>query len=297
MRVGAATAPLSSTPATPATPRPFGTPAARPSSTVTPIVATARRGDVTLELRVAKTTFVAGEGGSGTIIARNTGTVPVLLFGGCGWATIRVLDERGQILGPPEWAQQAMSCPFTQHELPPGTDERTTIWFQVPPDAADRFYALQAQIGAGAVPPPGGNLATEPPLLTPPLPLAIAAPTPAQSLRVTLQADRAGWRFVATDQAGHVPPTPHWVVVEAAGPRTLHRNWLADAPDGCWAGGWGEAFRDDAAAPITVRAWLAVPGYAVAAATHTAAPDSGTRLRPLGTPAAQCVPPPVTAIP
>jgi hypothetical protein len=108
---------------------------------------------------------------------------------------------------------------------------------------------------------------------------------------VSLEADRAGWRFVARDQAGTVPRAPHWVVIKAESPMTLMLNSLGYAPDGCWAGGWGDGFRDDPDAPITVHVWLLTPGYIVAAATQVAAPGSGTRLRPLGTPAAQCVDP------
>jgi hypothetical protein len=259
-----------------------------PSPGDTPIAITARRGDVLLELRVDKVSFVAGEGGPGTVIARNTGTAPALLLGGCGWATIQVLDEQGRFVGPPEWSTWAISCPGVRRELPPGGEERAAVWFQVPRDATGRRYALQAQTGLSAPPSPGGNSAGMP-LVTAPLPLTVAAPTPDHVLRSRLEADRAGWRFVATDRAGNVPPAPHWLVVEAGTPAPSHRNWLADAPDGCWAGGWGEMFRGRDDTPIVVRAWLAVPGYVVAAATQTAVPGSGTRLRPLGTPPARCV--------
>jgi hypothetical protein len=283
----------SALPATPATPRPAVTPAAIPTAVGTPVVTTISREGVIVELRLTKTSFAAGEGGPASVIVRNTGTTPVLLLGGCTWSTVLVLDEQGQFVAPPEWFTGAISCPGLQRPLAPGAEERTTVWFQVPPDSAGRRYALQAQVGLGAPPSPGINI-TGQPLTTTPLPLTITAPTPAQHLRVTLGADRAGWRFIATDQSGQAPPAPHWLQVEAGVPMTTHRNWLGDSPDGCWAGGWGDGFRDDANAPITVRVWLAVPGYVVATATQVAPSGSGTRLFPRGTPASRCVDPNAT---
>ena len=289
------------TPATPvpmstfATPSKTGTtgiPAATPG---TPTAAIGRQGDVVLELRVDKATFLAGEGGPGVVVARNVGTVPVLLLDGCGWATILLLDEQGQFAGQPEWSTWAMSCPMTMRPLPPGAEARATVWFQVPRDAAGRHYTLQAKTELGAPSSPGGSTSTSQPFLTPPLQLTVAAPLPEHFLHATLEADRAGWRFVVADPLGRVPTAPHWMVIEAGIPGPSHRNWLADAPDGCWAGGWGEMFRDRPELPIVARAWLATPGYVVAAATQTAAPDPGTRLRPLGTPAARCVPAPAAS--
>jgi hypothetical protein len=267
-----------------------------PTASATPVITTIGRGNIILELQLQKTTFAAGEGAPATIIARNTGTDPALLIGGCDWATIDVFDERGQPAGPPEWSTP-VSCPPLQHILQPGSEERSTVWFELPPDSAGQPYTLQATIGLGASLPSGDPRVVGQPLATTPLPLTIIAPTPAQHLRVTLEADRAGWRLVGTDQSGRVPPFPHRIVIAAESQRTLSINSLGYAPDGCWAGGWGDAFRDDADSPITVRVWLLMPGYVVASATQIVAPDSGTRLRPLGTPAAQCVDPLTPTIP
>ena len=126
-----------------------------PTASVTPVITTTGRGDVVLELQLQKTTFAAGEGTPATIIARNNGTDPALLLGGCSWAAIDVLDEQGQPIGPPEWSTGAISCPPLEHTLPPGAEERTTVWFELPPDAAGRHYTLQAKAGLGVPPPPG----------------------------------------------------------------------------------------------------------------------------------------------
>ena len=128
------------------------------------------------------------------------------------------------------------------------------------------------------------------PLVTPPLAVTVTVPTPAQHLRAILLADRAGWRLTATDQAGQTPPTPNWGFIEAAAQHTESFGQISESADGCWAGGWGDAFRDDADVPIKLRIWLAVPGYVLVAVAQDIPPDAGTRLRPLGTPASTCVP-------
>jgi hypothetical protein len=256
----------------------------------TPGVSTARQGDLLLELRLDKAAFVAGEAGRGTVTARNVGSVPAGVFGGCDWASLQVLDGAGHFQ-PPPWSGMAISCPGILRTIPPGGEVASTLWFALPPadGATAGPYTLQARTSPTVTGP--GNVTTNgTPLVTPPLAVAVTAPTPAQHLRATLLADRAGWRLTVTDQDGRVPPLPHWGVVDAGAPHTVTRIQLGDAPDGCWAGGWGAAFRDDAGTPITVRAWLAVPGYVLATATQQADPDAGTRLLPLGTPAIKCVP-------
>ncbi|MFN8515151.1 MAG: hypothetical protein U0841_21720 [Chloroflexia bacterium] len=195
-------------PVTPATPRPVGTPIAAPSPTPTPVVIIANRDAITLELRLQKTTFAAGEGGPAILIVRNTGPAPVLLLGGCTWASVTVLDEHGQMAQLPVWFSGAISCPQLQRPLDPGAEESTTLWFQVPPDSAGRHYSIQAGAGLGTPPSPDGNITNGPPLTTQPVPLTITAPTPDQYLRTTLETDRAGWRLVATHHFGHNPPKP-----------------------------------------------------------------------------------------
>jgi hypothetical protein len=260
------------------------------TAAATPSVSTARQGDLLLELSLDKSTFVAGEGGRGVVTARNVGATPASVFGGCDWASLQVFDGAERPL-PPPWAEIAISCPGMFRTIRPGEALGITLWFALPPadGATVGPYTLQARTSPTITGP--GNVTTNgTPLVTPPLAVDVTAPTPAQRLRATLLADRAGWRLTVTDQAGRVPPTPHWGFVDAGAPHTVTRGPLGDAPDGCWAGGWGEAFRDDAGVAIVVHIWLAVPGYVLVAVSQDVPPDAGTRLRPLGTPAIKCVP-------
>jgi hypothetical protein len=256
-----------------------------------PNIGIARQGDLLLELRLDKTTFVAGEAGRGTVTARNHGTVSATLSGSCGRVTyIEVLDGAGKSLQPP-WSELGMDCPFTLRTILPGEELSTTLWFALPPadGTTTGAYTVQAQV-VPTVAAPGNTTTHSTPLLTPPLPVAVTAPTPAQYLRAILLADRAGWRLTVTDQEGRVPPTPNWGYIVTKAPHTESFGQISESADGCWAGGWGEAFRDDAGATITMHIWLAVPGYVLVAVAQDVPPDAGTRLRPLGTPASKCVP-------
>jgi hypothetical protein len=258
---------------------------------VPPGISNARQGDLLLELRTDKTAFVAGEAGRSTVTARNLGNTPVRLGGSCGRvAYIEVLDGAGKPVMPP-WSALAMDCPFFERTIAPGEALSTTLWFAIPPADGTTTgpYTVQAQV-APDVTAPGSATTQRSPLLTPPLAVTVTDPLPAQHLRATLLADRAGWRLTATDQDGRIPPTPNWGYIVTTAPHTESWGQLDEADDGCWAGSWGDAFRDDAGSPIKVRIWLAVPGFVLAAITQDVPPDAGTRLRPLGTPASKCEP-------
>ena len=100
-----------------------------------PTISTARQGDLQLELRLDKASFLAGEAGRATVTARNLGSDPVSVFGGCTWAGIQVLDGKGQVHGPP-WSSIAMSCPLASRTIPPGEELAITLWFAFPPSGS-----------------------------------------------------------------------------------------------------------------------------------------------------------------
>lgn len=107
-------------------------------------------------------------------------------------------------------------------------------------------------------------------------------------------ADRAGWRLAVTDAQRRAPPTPRWGVVESSWQGCSHYTFqlLQDAPDAHWAGSYAGAFDRGSGAPITVRAWLAAPGYVTATATVIVPPVPGATPPPTPPPATPTPPPP-----
>lgn len=266
-------------PATPAPASPPATSASPPAARIgAPVAATSRQGDLVIRLQLAKATFLAGEGGEAVASVRNAGTAPVSISGGCySWAGVALLDEQGHQPPPWPWGQRfGLSCPGTSVAIAPGQEASTTVHFQVPPpdQAAHHRYTLQASVRAG-----GGSTWRD--LRGAPLALAVTPPTPAQYLRATLVADRTGWRLTVTDQRGQAPPGPKWGVFEAWTPPGGYLTFqlLRDTPDGRWAGNWGGPVSSQM--PITVRAWLAVPGYVTAAVTQTIPPAATPAASPL----------------
>jgi hypothetical protein len=101
-----------------------------------------------------------------------------------------------------------------------------------------------------------------------PVSLQVAPPAPAAALLAELEADRYGWQLRVTDSIGQVPSGPFWGLLEAVSANGAHARPLEDSPDRAWSGSL-DPYLTENEAQAAVRAWVAAPGYVVAAATRT----------------------------
>ncbi len=232
-----------------------------------------RRDGLTLRLELPKDTYWAGEGGQAKVTLRNDGVEPATVGGGArfGWANVTLLDEGGRRPDPWPWASAVMrGGPFVQTTVAPGQEISATRRFQVPPveQAAGHTYTLQAVVVVSRPVAPGSREYRGSELTSGPLPLRVLPHGPAQQLQARLEADRAGWRLQVTDAAGQAPPGPFWGDVDVLAYHLAGTGPLPESADGRWSQGWSD-YALAAQSAITVRIWVAVPGFVTASAAQT----------------------------
>jgi hypothetical protein len=96
-----------------------------------------------------------------------------------------------------------------------------------------------------------------------------------------LQVDRQGWQLRVSDASGQVPNHPLWGGLQAGTSNILQGKGLEDNAQGEWSAGWDMPMGE---ARIVVHAWIAAPGYAIAAITQTV-PGGNNGRTPLDAPA------------
>ncbi len=237
-----------------------------------PFVATAKRDGLSLEVRLPKNTYLAGEGGRAEVILRNDGPETIFVGGGGGqmaWPIL--LDEQGVEPALWPWSPWSMpSGPPLLAELSPGQVVTDSLAFQVPPldQALDHTYALWVEVRFSRPAPdqPQGpdNLWLR--LEAGPIPLQLLTPNAGQQLQAELQADRYGWTLCVADASGAIPAGPFWGQLEATSLNGGLSRPLADEPGGAWSASLDPYLSQDGA-EVALRAWVAAPGYVTAAAT------------------------------
>jgi len=254
----------------------FPFPTAGPATVQTgqPSIATTWRDGLSFQVRLPKDTYLAGEGGQVEAILRNEGaeTVFVRIDGENLFLPV-LLDEQGHEPAPWPWSpMRLLGIPRLPSRLDPGQVITDTLAFQVPPQeqAAGHAYVLWAETGFSRPAPdrPDGwdNLWLH--LETGPIRLQVTPPDASQQLVAELEVDRDGWRLRVTDTAGRVPPGPLWGFHEVVSFGIVSTGPLQDSADGTWSGAWGERM-GQSDSQISMRAWVAAPGYVTAAITQT----------------------------
>ncbi|MGA9351724.1 MAG: hypothetical protein WBW48_23385, partial [Anaerolineae bacterium] len=257
-----------------ATASPFPTAGQATVRTGQPSIAITQRDGLFFQVRLPKDTYLAGEGGQAEAILRNEGPETVFVRGdGENLFLPVLLDEQGHEPIPWPWSLMRLpGIPLLPSRLDPGQVITETLNFQVPLEeqAAGHAHVLWAETHFSRPAPdrPDGwdNLWMH--LETGPIPLQVMPPDPSQQLVAELEADRDGWRLRVTDTAGRVPPGPLWGFHEVVSFGTASTGPLQDSADGTWSGAWGERV-SQSDSQISMRAWVAAPGYVTAAITQT----------------------------
>lgn len=257
-----------------ATASPFPTAGPATVHTGQPSIATTWRDALSFQVRLPKDTYLAGEGGQAEITLRNDGPETVFVQGdGENLFLPVLLDEQGHEPLPWPWSPMRLpGIPNEPRRLDPGQVISDTLTFQVPPEeqATGHTYVLWAETHfcrpAPDSPHGGDNLWLR--LETGPIPLQVTPPDPSQRLVAKLEADRNGWHLRVTDAAGRVPSGRLWGLLEVVSYSTASIRPLQDSAEGTWSGAWDERLRQSDS-QISMRAWVANPGYVTAAITKT----------------------------
>ena len=266
-----------------ATASPFPTAGPATAQTGQPSIATTQRDGLSFQVRLPKDTYLAGEGGQAEVTLRNDGPETVFVGGkGEHLGQLVLLDEQGHEPAPWPWPPMILpGFPYLR-ELAPGQTLTETLNFQVPPaeQAAGHSYVLWAETRFSR-PHPGylegpDNLWLH--LETGPVPLQVTLPNLTQQLVAELEADRDGWRLRVTDATGQVPSGPLWGFREVVSSNMAAAGPLRDSADGTWSRAWGDRM-SQSDSQISMRAWVAAPGYVTVAVTQTV-PGTGD-VRPL----------------
>jgi hypothetical protein len=200
-----------------ATPSPFPTSGPSTVQLGEPSVAAARRDGLSLEVRLPKDTYLAGEGNRAEVTLRNDS--PEMVIVQCdrehsSW--LMLLDDQGHELAP--WPWTPMLGPGWNRcfgkELAPGQVLTDTFTLQIPaaPEGTGQAHALwvETRFSRSSPDTPQGSDNLWMHLAAGPIPLQVIPPEPAQRLVADLQADREGWHLYVTDADGQVPPGPLW---------------------------------------------------------------------------------------
>jgi hypothetical protein len=254
-----------------------------------PSVATARRDGLSLEVRLPKDTYLAGEGNRAEVTLRNGSPETVIVQ--CdrehsSWLVL--LDDQGHELAP--WPWTPMSGPGWNRcfgkELAPGQVLTDTLTLQIPtaPEGTGQVHALWVETRFSRSSPDtsqwSDNLWLH--LAAGPIPLQIVLSSPAQRLVAELQADRKGWHLRVTGADGQSPPGPPWGFQEITSFNSASAGPLHDSPDGTWSAAWRENEWDDES-EICLRTWVAAPGYVTAVVTETVPGTGDARCMPWAT--------------
>jgi hypothetical protein len=258
-----------------ATASPFPTAGLSTVQLGSPSKATARRDGLSLEVRLPKDTYLAGEGNRAEVTLRNGSPETVIVH--CNrehssWLVL--LDDQGHGLAP--WPWTPMSGPGWNRcfgkELAPGQVLTDTLTLQIPvaPESTGQVHALWVETrfsrSSPDTPQWSDNLWLH--LEAGPIPLQVIPPEPAQCLIANLEANREGWQLRVTDADGQVPPGPLWGFQEITSFNSASAGPLHDSPDGTWSAAWLENEWDEES-EICLRIWSAAPGYVTAVVTET----------------------------
>lgn len=255
-----------------------------------PASALGQRDGLSMEVRLPKDTYLAGEGGQAEVEIRNTGPETVYIDYGRDMAGLSLVDSQGR--APEVWPfsfTTLLSGPPYLQKLSPGDRLTKTLAFQVPPSEQTPPGLLnlwtETRFSRTAPDHPDGpdNLWMR--LEAGPLVLHIQAPEPAQTLQVDWQVDRSGWRLYVEDTQGQVPAGPFWGEIGMASPNALCAGPLPanQARLGEWTGTWEPNLQLEGVQVIT-QGWIAAPGYVTAVFSQTL-PGQGDAQSMLGLPA------------
>ncbi len=254
-----------------------------PFATAQPVVArsvagqpgllVARRGGLTLQVRLPTDAYLNGEAAQAEATLRNEGAETLFVEGDFSPFGTTLLDAQGH--EPSPWPWPPLSFPGFPHldALAPGQSVTATVLFHVAGPAP--VYALWVETRFSRAMPLDNtgpdNIWLR--LEAGPLPLHVQAPAPTQRLRAQLQVDRAGWALRITGANGQPPAGPLVGLLEVASANSSGTRPLASRPDGTWSSSWGD--QDFGPGPFMVRAWVAAPGYVSAVVTQTVAGSGG----------------------
>ena len=242
-----------------------------------PASALAQRGSLSIELRLPKDTYLAGERGRAEVVVNNNGSEPIFVRD----IEVTMLDTQGDELEVWPWTPMPMIGGLAAKgtgALLPGQTFTQTLDFQMPPAAqtANQAYTLWSALNFSRTSPAYPDqpddlwLRSE----TGPIPLNVVAPTTAQQLMADLQIDRTGWHLRVTDANGQTPPGRLWGEFEAIWPNGAAKGPLQIGAAGTSSGEWGDARISQSEGFIAIRAWVAAPGYVTAAITRTLPADA-----------------------
>ena len=224
---------------------------------------------VFLELRLPRTSFVAGAVIQPEIQVRNTTAAGVRAAS----AVAAVPD------GQPEAGTPAQADPrsfpslrrgpgFGGPIVPGGQTWSIPSIVQLPFDAAEPVH-LDARVGLSLASSPT-QIGTSPRLMTD-LPLHLTAAAPAQELHLELHADHRQWCLRATDARGGTPTGPLLVRMTARSPSTYSERGASSAGIAAtWAARWTPNTVPNNV-PLWVSFWVGGPDYVTAVVQQTLA--------------------------
>lgn len=180
-------------------------------------MALARRAGISLELRLAGDTYLAGENGRAQITLRNDSSATLF----AGNILLRVQDEGGHPVEPwPLMPGPRAGWPgqdrfgWALRSLEPGESISRTLTFLLPNLQVARGHIYTAQVTAQLAradlqhPDRPDNVPAD--VQTAPVSLRIVEPTARQYLKAEWQADRKGYTLRVTDAAGQPVAGPVW---------------------------------------------------------------------------------------
>lgn len=240
-----------------------------------PLVASARRAGISLELRLAGDSYLAGENGRAQVTLRNDSSLPLF----AGNIQLLVRDEADHAVdlwpllpGPRAgWPGQNRFGGMLR-PLEPGQSISQTLTFQVPAAGAARGHTYTAQAAAQLSradiqhPDRSDNVPAD--VQTAPVTLRIVESAAQQRLKAELQANRQGYTLRVTNSEGQRVAGPVWGAIEVTSGRGSISGPLQDSLDGIWSSGWAEYLAEQGS-PLDLRAWVAARGYVPATIRET----------------------------
>jgi len=227
---------------------------------------------VSLELRVPRTTYVAGAVIRPQIVVHNASATDVSVDAGVTAGVDGQSDAVSLAQADPRaWPPQHRGPPGGP-TVPHGQTWAITSLVQLPFDAGQPVHLRGfARLVVRPAPTPKDTSLS----LTADVPVQLVAPTPEQQLTLELHADGQQWCLHAMTASGHAPAEPLAVILIARSPQ----RWYAElGPNagaaGTWAGRWDlhsysiingviHRMSDD---PFDVTVWVGGPSYVTATA-------------------------------
>lgn len=241
-------------------------------------VSRARRGGLLVQLQLEDSSYLAGENGRATVVITNTSRDLLYVRG----ARVQLLDETDQATLPwptvpgvaEYWDMGSEPAGFDERRLQPGQSITNTLTFQAPSwsTATGHHYRIVASTALCRTNPQHPDQPDNVwiPLELAPLPIQVSRPSDLKTLKLSLAADRAGYRLEATDGLGRQLGSVAWGGMQAVFGNGSTEGPLLDSANGDWSVQWPSDLTPNNR-PVTVRAWAGARGY-VAAVTIVALP-------------------------